>query len=575
MERLKSLKAYLLLLLILGVFIALPGRGECGVWDKLDSATVSSTVPANAATAVAIGNKLAATFSEAMDPATLTPTTFTLKRGTTAVPGTVSYSGVTATFAPNQTLLTGTVYTATVSTGAKALSGKALSANHAWSFTTGAATDTSRPNVTATAPANAAAGAPTGSKLSATFSEAMDPETITRTTFTLRQGTTTVQGVVTYSGVTAVFAPTSYLLSNTVYTGTITTGATDLAGNAPATGYTWSFTTGTSQDTTAPGVTLANPVSAATTVCINKTISASFSEAMDPLTISTATFSLRQGAIPVPGSVTYSGLTALFTPAGNFTANTTYTATIAEAKDLAGNATKKTVWSFSTGAALCRAPVNLGTAGNFVILAKTGVSTTGTTAVVGDVGASPVAATYLTGFSLIADSTNTFSTSYYVVGKLYAADYATPTPAVMTTAISDMETAFTDAAGRTTPDFTELGAGDISGQTLVPGLYKWGTGVLITSAGVTLSGGPDDVFIFQIAGNLTVNNSAMVTLIGGAQAKNVFWQVSGQATLGTAVDFQGILLSQTLISLNTGTKMNGRALAQTAVTLNATAISAP
>lgn len=575
MERLKSLKAYLLLLLILGVFIALPGRGECGVWDKIDSVTVSSTVPANAAAAVAIGNKLSVTFSEAMDPATLTSTTFTLKHGTTAVPGKVSYSGVTATFAPNQTLLTGTVYTATVSTGAKALSGNVLAANHAWSFTTDAARDTSRPTVTATTPANAAAGAPTGSKLSATFSEAMDPETITRTTFTLRQGTTTVQGEVTYSGVTAVFAPASYLLSNTLYTGTITTGATDLAGNAPATSYNWSFTTGTSQDTTAPGVTLVNPASAATAVCINKTISASFSEAMDPLTVSTATFSLRQGAITVPGSVTYSGLTALFTPAGNFTANSTYTATIAAASDLAGNATEKLVWSFSTGTALCRAPVNLGTAGNFVILAKTGVSTTGTTAVVGDVGASPVAATYLTGFSLIADSTNTFSTSSYVVGKLYAADYATPTPAVMTTAISDMETAFTDAAGRTTPDFTELGAGDISGQTLVPGLYKWGTGVLITSAGVTLSGGPDDVFIFQIAGNLTVNNSAMVTLIGGAQAKNVFWQVSGQATLGTAVDFQGILLSQTLISLNTGTKMNGRALAQTAVTLNATAITAP
>jgi hypothetical protein len=145
----------------------------------------------------------------------------------------------------------------------------------------------------------------------------------------------------------------------------------------------------------------------------------------------------------------------------------------------------------------------------------------------------------------------------------------------MTTAVSDMQTAFTDAAGRTTPDFTELGAGDISGLTLVPGLYKWGTGVLITNAGVTLSGGANDVWIFQIAGDLTVSNSAMVTLAGGAQAKNIFWQVSGQATLGTAADFKGVVLSQTLISLNTGAIMNGRALAQTAVTLNATAITAP
>ena len=152
--------------------------------------------------------------------------------------------------------------------------------------------------------------------------------------------------------------------------------------------------------------------------------------------------------------------------------------------------------------------MRLGTAGNFVILAKAAVSTTGTTAVVGDIGLSPAAASYITGFSLIADSTNTFSTSSLVTGNVYAADYAPPTPANMTTAISNMETAFTDAAGRTSPDFTELGAGDISGMTLVPGLYKWGTGVLITS-GVTLSGGANDVWIFQIAGNLTVSNSAM------------------------------------------------------------------
>jgi hypothetical protein len=221
------------------------------------------------------------------------------------------------------------------------------------------------------------------------------------------------------------------------------------------------------------------------------------------------------------------------------------------------------------------APINLGTAGNFVILAKTGVSTTGTTAVAGDIGVSPVAASYMTGFSLIADATNTFSTSSVVTGKLFAADYSPPAPAVLTTAVSDMRTAFTDAAGRTTPDFTELGAGDISGLTLIPGLYKWGTGVTVTNTGVTLSGGTNDVWIFQIAGDLIVNNSAIVTLIGGAQAKNIFWQVSGQANLGTAADFKGIILSQTLISLSTGAKMNGRALAQTAVTLNATTISAP
>jgi Ice-binding-like len=234
-----------------------------------------------------------------------------------------------------------------------------------------------------------------------------------------------------------------------------------------------------------------------------------------------------------------------------------------------------TVFVFATGAiAAGPTAVNLGTAGNYVLLTKTGITTTGTTAIVGNMGVSPIVATSMTGFGLIADSTNTFSTSSLVTGKIYAADYAPPTPTRMTTAISDMETAFTDAAGRKTPNFTELGRGDISGMTLLPGLYKWGTGVSITN-GVTLAGGPNDVWIFQIAGDLTVNNGAIITLIGGAQAKNIFWQVSGQAVLGTTADAKGIILSQTLVSMNTGAKLSGRALAQTAVTLIANTITAP
>ncbi|QTN30727.1 DUF3494 domain-containing protein [Rhodoferax sp. AJA081-3] len=222
-----------------------------------------------------------------------------------------------------------------------------------------------------------------------------------------------------------------------------------------------------------------------------------------------------------------------------------------------------------------RAAVNLGSSGNFVVLAKTGISTTGATAIVGDIGVSPAAASFITGFGLIADATNTFATSSLVMGKVYAADYAPPTPVSMTTAISDMQTAFTDAAGRTLPDFTELGAGNISGMTLTPGLYKWGTGVLVTGVGVTLSGGPDAVWIFQIGQDLTVASSAAITLSGGAQAKNVFWQVSGKATLGTASNFKGILLSQTLISAGTGAVVTGRLLSQTAVTLDATRVTAP
>lgn len=277
-----------------------------------------------------------------------------------------------------------------------------------------------------------------------------------------------------------------------------------------------------------------------------------------------AKFTTTGASVKVGTALQTSAMTA-----NNFTAPLSYLITAGDATDVAY--TVSVIVSSAQGPN----PVNLGTAGNFVILAKSAVSTTGTTAVTGNIGLSPAAATFVTGFSLIADSTNTFATSSVVTGRVYASNYATPTPATMTTAVADMETAYTAAAGRSLPDFTELGAGDISGMTLTPGLYKWGTGVLITSAGVTLEGGADDVWIFQIASNLTVNNSAKITLLGGAQAKNIFWQVAGQATLGTAADFKGIILSQTLISLNTGAVMNGRALAQTAVTLNATAMTEP
>jgi hypothetical protein len=220
-------------------------------------------------------------------------------------------------------------------------------------------------------------------------------------------------------------------------------------------------------------------------------------------------------------------------------------------------------------------PVNLGTAGDFVILSKTGISTTGVTLITGEIGVSPIDHTAITGFGLTLDASGTFSTSSLVVGKVYAADYTDPTPAKMTTAISDMGTAYTDAAGRTTPDFTELYAGDVTGKTLAHGLYKWGTGVLISAGGVTISGAASDVWIFQIAQNLELAAGAIVTLSGGAQASNIFWQVAGQVTLGTTAAMKGIILCQTAIVMSTGATLTGRALAQTAVTLDANAITRP
>jgi len=196
------------------------------------------------------------------------------------------------------------------------------------------------------------------------------------------------------------------------------------------------------------------------------------------------------------------------------------------------------------------APVNLGTAGNYVILAKAAISTTGVTAVSGNLGLSPAAAAGITGFSLTMDASNQFSTSPIVAGQVFAADYAVPTPANLTTAVSDMMTAYTDAAGRTA-DYTELGAGNIGGMTLPPATYKWSTGVLIPTD-VTLSGGPNDVWIFEIAQDLVMSSGTKITLTGGAQAQNVYWQVFGIMDIGTTAHFRGIALSSTAITVKTG-----------------------
>ena len=219
--------------------------------------------------------------------------------------------------------------------------------------------------------------------------------------------------------------------------------------------------------------------------------------------------------------------------------------------------------SFSS--AFAATPINLGTAGNYAILTKTGVTCVPTSAITGNIGVSPIAATGIAGFSLTVDSTNKFSTSSQVTGKVYAASYAAPTPSILTTAISDMETAYTDAAART-PDYIELHTGNISGQTLTPGVYKWSTGVLITSD-VTLNGGVNDVFIFEIAKGIIQADGTKITLTGGAQAKNIFWQAAEAVSIGTGAHFEGILLAKTSIAIKANASIKGRLLAQTAVTL--------
>jgi len=217
-------------------------------------------------------------------------------------------------------------------------------------------------------------------------------------------------------------------------------------------------------------------------------------------------------------------------------------------------------------------PVNLGAAGGYAILAKTAVTNTPASAITGDIGVSPAAETVITGFAQARDPSDTFSTSPQVTGKIYAADMAAPTPANLTAAVADMMNAYADAAGRTTPDGLDVGAGNIGGLTLTPGLYKWGTALLIPTS-VTLSG--NGVWIFQIAGTLTVGNAVNIILSDGAQAGNIVWQVSGAVGLGTTSQFKGTILGGTAITIGTGTTLNGRALAQSAVSLSSNTITKP
>ena len=222
------------------------------------------------------------------------------------------------------------------------------------------------------------------------------------------------------------------------------------------------------------------------------------------------------------------------------------------------------------------ATVNLGTAGNYIILSKTAISTTGATSITGDIGVSPIGHTAMTGFSETLDGTGDFSTSTYVntPGKLYASDYAHATPATMSTAISDMETAYNDAAGRTA-NSTGLGAGNIGGMTLAPGVYKWSTGVTIPT-NLTLSGTASDVWIFEIAGNLSIASAKSVILTGGALPENIFWAVAGTTTLNTTSNFSGTILAgpaTSTIAMKSGAVLNGRALGQKDVTLIANTIT--
>jgi hypothetical protein len=586
--------------------------------------TVIFTVPANQATGVPTNQALSAVFSEAMNPSTINAATFTLAGpGGAAVTGVVTYiaAGSIATFTPAAALAPNLVYTATVTTAAQDLQARGLAGNYIWTFTTAAGPDVTPPTVISTIPTNAATNVPTNQTVTATFSKAMNPATLNAASYKL-QGPSgaAVAGEVTYAAIgdTVTLAPATTLAPNTLFTATLTTMVTDLAGNALASNYVWSFTTGAAPNTTPPEIVTTSPANAATNVPINQAVSATFSEAMDPLTITTSTFGLTgPGGAAVIGTVTYDAVNfiATFTPAASLAGNSAYIATITGATDLAGNplgtAGAPNPWGFTTGVVVLPPPVALGTAALFGGFGgSAGLTNQGIETVInGNIGTTGVS-TLITGFHDNGPGciyTQTPLNIGLVNGTINTAapppTVACPTEGTAVTAaiaaagLADALTAYNALVAMpngldvsTCPGCGGGSAGELGGRTLAPGVYKSAPGSYgITLGDLTLDaqGDANATWVFQMATTLGVGDPTVhrsVLLVNGAQAKNVFWQVGTAATIngiqggGT---MQGTIISQAGISVSTAgvvavTTINGRALCLSGpVTIVNTVINVP
>jgi hypothetical protein len=328
-------------------------------------------------------------------------------------------------------------------------------------------------------------------------------------------------------------------------------------------------------DSTPPTVTATSPVDGAKGISRVAPITASFSEPLAPASLSATTFFISPAA---SGTVNLAGTNATFTPSTALASNTVYTLTLtAGITDLAGNALALKTWSFTT--ALGPVPLDLKSAGGFSILASSGIGIAAGTVVTGNVGLSPMGSTGLTGFGLVLDTSTQFAGQFATSpqltgGKAYAGDYAAPTPTMLSAAIADLASAYADGAGRTNPDYSETAAVELGGRTLLPGLYKWPAAVSITTD-VTFSGGANDVWILQVGGALNMAAAASVKLVGGAQAKNIFWVVPSAVVLGAAIDMKGVVLCKGALSTGAGSKMTGRVLSTTSVLLAASTSLTP
>ncbi len=552
--------------------------------------TVIATVPFNGATNVPLNQVITVTFNEEMNASTIDQTSLTIS-GTSALGGVISYSGNTATFTPSVNLTPNTTYIGRVTTAVKDLRGNHLQTDYIWTFSTGA---TLLPLVISTSPFTNETAVVLNKVVSATFNMPMDPATLNTTTFTLRQGTTPITGVVTYSGNTAFFTPNVNLSANTIYTATVTTGAGNLAAVSLANNYTWNFTTGT---IVAPRVLSTSPFNTESGVLLNKVVSATFDMAMNPTTIlNPLTFTLKQGTNNVAGVVTYVGNTAFFTPTVNLLANTTYTAIITTgAQNAAGvGIANNYVWTFTTLNAF-NGPV-IGAASIFGAFGgNAGVTNQGLNTVVNGSIGSTAASTLITGFH---DATAIYTETPLNVGNVTNGIFtAPPMPgtaasfAIASQGLLAANALYLSISPANMPGGTDPGAGELGGLTLTPGIYKSASGTFkITTGNLTLDaqGNPNAVWIFQTASGLTVGiagptGAKSVNLINGGIPKNVFWYVGSAATINAAGGgvMVGNIIATAGVTFSTAgnaaqTVLNGRAISLVAsVTMVNTTINVP
>lgn len=612
MNRCKGFSKLWFLVLLLVAFVAgcASNPQEIPIIADTTPPSVRVTSPTDTAVDVPINRKVNVGFSEDMNTATISTASFTMKETVSGidVPGTVTPFGTSATFTPTNPLKLSTKYSATVKGGiggVKDLAGNAMVSDFVFTFTTGLVADTTAPAIISTGAIDGATGLPINRASSATFSEAMDSTTLASpaTSFTVKETVSgaPVAGVVTYSVNTATFKPNSNLKPLTRYTSTITTGAHDLAGNALVSGLVpnpWSWTTNSSADSTAPKVTITNPANLATNIAIDKKINARFDKAMDRVTLISANFTVKEtvSGNNVQGTVDYDtqSFIATFSPQSNLKPDTGYTVTVTNgAKDLAGNALvvpavnglpTPNPWTFRTAATIIppqALAINLRGAATFGIAARAGLTSTGVTVVNGDVALYPLAGcTDSTGNAGASQGclVKTYSspTGMTVNGSIYWAGDPFDNGGTANSVTNDLNVAWTEGMNKVDTLagvlLGELGAPGPVGKIIIPGVYNEANLGFAANTVATFDAQNDAnaIFIIKVgtiggAGDFVDSGTLLlptqIKLINGAQARNIWFVVGRDITIGRGTTWNGNILAGRTATIKDGSTVVGRLLA--------------